>query len=142
MDVARVFVYDAVPEEETDGDVETWLERNEREMDVEVRYGRLSARKRTGRQQKAVDVQLAVDALSHAVNGVYDVAILVTGDADFVPVVEAVRERGPLVCVCSFKDALSDELARRPDRVGYLPDDPSAYAAWQLPFVAEAGRGS
>ena len=128
MRVSRVFVYDAVPESGDDEGnlVEEWLKRNDRVMDVDVRYGRLAGEPQSRQRQKAVDVQLAVDALSFAVNDTYDVAILVTGDADFIPVVEAVRERGPLVCVCAFQESLSDELAKRADRVGPMPTDPKA----------------
>lgn len=62
------------------GSSDGWSETT---MDVHVRYGRLAGALRSGRRQKGVDVQLAVDALNSAVDGVCDVAILVTGDADF-----------------------------------------------------------
>ncbi len=44
--------------------------------------------------EKGVDVQLAVDMLQFAVSNTYDVAILVSGDGDFAPAVEAVKKLG------------------------------------------------
>ena len=44
--------------------------------------------------EKGVDVQLAVDMVQLAVSNTYDVAILVSGDGDFAPAVEAVKKLG------------------------------------------------
>jgi uncharacterized LabA/DUF88 family protein len=131
----RIFVYDAAPEDEAvpASEVDRWLRRNDDQLDVHVRYGRLAGEPSSNRRrQKAVDVQLAVDALNYAANDLYDVCVLVTGDGDFAPLAEAVRERGPLVAVCAFQFSLSDELRRQADRVGYLPVDPNAWS-WRLP---------
>jgi len=137
MKVSRVYIYDAVPDDAdpSQHDVETWLTRNGQQRDAHVRRGHLAGDRRGGQRirQKAVDVQLAVDALMLASNGVFDMALLVTGDADFVPVAEAVRDKGPLVAVCSFGSSLSDALREVADRVGYLPDDPAAWQGWELP---------
>lgn len=59
----------------------------------EVREGRLQ---KIGEkfQQKGVDIQLAVDLLRLSLLKGIDKAILVTGDSDFVPVVNAVKEVG------------------------------------------------
>ncbi len=132
MQLGRVFVYDAVPEgtDALESDVVRWLDRNAAEADVHVRRGGLVGERRL--RQKEVDVQLAVDALSLAANGVYDVALLLSGDRDFVPVVEAVRFRGPLVGVCCFRSSIAAELKEAADRVGYLPED-NAWQGWRLP---------
>lgn len=50
--------------------------------------------------EKAVDVNLAVDLLQLADN--YDVAIIVSGDGDYVPVVQAVKDLGKRVVNVSF----------------------------------------
>jgi len=137
MKVSRIYVYDAVPDDAdpSQHDIEKWLTRNGQQKDTHVRRGHLAGDRRGGQRirQKAVDVQLAVDALSLASNGVFDMALLVTGDADFIPVVEAVRDKGPLVAVCSFRSKLSDALGEVADRVGYLPDNPAGWEGWQLP---------
>ena len=51
-------------------------------------------------QEKAVDVKLAVDLLELA--DIYDTAIIVSGDGDYVPVVQAVKNRGKRVVNVSF----------------------------------------
>ncbi len=45
-------------------------------------------------RQKGVDTALLTDLLSLAWQGAYDVAILVTSDADFIPAVEHVQAKG------------------------------------------------
>lgn len=42
--------------------------------------------------EKGVDVKMAVDAITLAYENVYDAAILVTGDSDFVPVIAKLKE--------------------------------------------------
>lgn len=64
----------------------------------EVREGRLQ--KIGDRfQQKGVDIQLAVDLLTLAFTKGIEKAILVTGDSDFVPVVNAVKASGVTVAL-------------------------------------------
>ena len=135
--MSRTFVYDAVPEEAESSTriVDQWLERNGGQIDVHVRYGRLAGDRASRRRQVGVDAQLAVDALNFAWIGAYEIAVLVTGDGDFSPVAEAIRQRGRLVGVCAFRNSLSDELRQQADRVGYLPDDPNAWSAWKLPTL-------
>lgn len=41
--------------------------------------------------EKGVDVKLAVDMIRGAIQNQYDIAVLVSGDADFIPVIEAIR---------------------------------------------------
>ncbi|MBV9141681.1 MAG: NYN domain-containing protein [Pseudonocardiales bacterium] len=44
--------------------------------------------------EKGVDAAIVTDMLSLAWQNAYDIAVLVTSDADFVPVVEKIQERG------------------------------------------------
>ena len=44
--------------------------------------------------EKGVDIRIAVDMLQFAQRGVYDTAILVTGDGDFAYAVKAVKDLG------------------------------------------------
>jgi len=56
------------------------------------------------------DVGLTIDALSLAPR--IDAAVLVTGDGDFVPLVEALRIMGCYVEIASFQQSTSNELIR------------------------------
>ena len=67
------------------------------------------------------DVGLAVDAIRTA--GAYDVAVLATGDGDFVPLIEYLRwGLGKQVEVISFGKATSGKLKEAADRFTDLDD--------------------
>ena len=67
-------------------------------------------------RQKGVDTLMAVDMLVGAFSGLFDIAVLVAGDADFVPVVEEVKRRGVMVAVAGVRSSLADDLLRAADR--------------------------
>ena len=52
--------------------------------------------------EKGVDVALAVDALQVGLGRMIDVAVLVTGDGDFVPLVRALNKQGVRVLTAYF----------------------------------------
>ncbi|HQR08345.1 MAG TPA: NYN domain-containing protein [Gemmatales bacterium] len=80
---------------------------------VHVRYGYLTHGKK--RQQKEVDVTLAVDMLTHAFYKNMNQAVLLSGDRDFRPVVESVVRLGILVKVAYDPRTGSRPLARAAD---------------------------
>jgi uncharacterized LabA/DUF88 family protein len=57
--------------------------------------------------EKGIDVALAVDAMQVGLQGMIDIAALVAGDGDFVPLVRALMKRGvPVTAVYfDFRDA-------------------------------------
>ena len=61
------------------------------------------------RRQKGVDIALAVNMLQNAFRGNYDCAALVSGDADFAPVVSEVKATGKQVICASFTWQLSKD---------------------------------
>jgi len=64
-----------------------------------------------GKGEKGVDVSLAVDMLYlSTVPNAYDVAILVTGDKDFLPLIEKTRLNGKSVVLCSIERSCSRAL--------------------------------
>ncbi len=57
-----------------------------------------------GRNEKGIDIQLAVDMLYYAtVPDAYDVALLLTGDRDFLPAVIRCRQKGRRVGLVSMR---------------------------------------
>jgi uncharacterized LabA/DUF88 family protein len=74
---------------------------------LEIRLG--TAKKAQG-TEKGVDVMIATDLLYFAWSGFYDVAILVSGDADFAYAVQAVKNMGKHVEVAYFESGTSKDL--------------------------------
>ncbi|HEY83170.1 MAG TPA: NYN domain-containing protein [Dehalococcoidia bacterium] len=68
--------------------------------------------------EKGIDVQLTTDMLTHAYKDNYDVAILVAGDSDFAPALQAVKDSGKHVEVALFgRSGTSQQLRKVADRV-------------------------
>jgi hypothetical protein len=64
--------------------------------------------------EKRVDTRLVADLIHYAANGAYDAAVLVSGDDDFVPAVEAVNALGKQVWVATWSaEELSSVLRVR-----------------------------
>jgi uncharacterized LabA/DUF88 family protein len=60
--------------------------------------------------EKGVDVMLATDLLHFAWNGLYDVAVLVSGDSDYAYALQAVKNMGKHVEVEYFENNISKDL--------------------------------
>ncbi len=76
------------------------------------------------REQKEVDVAMACEMMLHAIQDDYDIAIIVSGDRDFVPAVEHIQRFGKIVEVASFDNSRSKHLVRAADRycdLGKMP---------------------
>jgi len=58
--------------------------------------------------EKGTDVALACRMLSLASNNAYDIAVLISGDADIFPAVKEIRELGKRVLICSFEDRIAN----------------------------------
>ena len=76
---------------------------------------RLPAERAMFQQDTAIDVMIAVDMVSMAYRDVYDHAILVSGDGDFVHAVREVKWVGKQVYVAAFRNNLSIALKREVD---------------------------
>jgi uncharacterized LabA/DUF88 family protein len=73
-----------------------------------VQLGTVSQGKR--RQQKEVDILLAVDMLTHGFDRNMEKAVLVAGDLDFRPIVEALVRRGVFVEVWYHRSSIAQDL--------------------------------
>ena len=82
--------------------------------DTQIGFGALRGRPR---RQKRVDGLIAVDMMVGAFTNLFEVAILIAGDSDFVPVVDEVRRRGIMVVVAGVQESLAAELGRAADRI-------------------------
>lgn len=75
----------------------------------EVRLGKLVMRP-DGLHQKGVDICIAIDMVRLAASGRIEKAILVSGDSDLVPAVEAVQGLNVLVELVYHPSAIGDDL--------------------------------
>lgn len=72
----------------------------------------------TGDQEKCIDIALAVEMLFYAtVPNAYDVAILLTGDKDFMPAMTRTRDKGKRVCLCSMRNGCNRDLIDRSHQI-------------------------
>ena len=72
--------------------------------------------------QKRVDIALAVDLVRLSSSGAINKAVLVTGDSDFVPAIEASKDLGVLVELYFSPSSIHDELLSAVDQ-SFVIDD-------------------
>jgi uncharacterized LabA/DUF88 family protein len=125
--LARVRYYDGWPEgqPQADATLEAYWNAVELLPDTHLGFGSVVGRPK---RQKAVDNLLTVDMLTGAFDRLFQVALLVAGDADYVPAVEEVRRRGVWVAVAAVEGHFADTLRRAADRV--VPIGPRTEAGW------------
>ena len=71
---------------------------------------------------KGDDVHLAVDLVSGAYENLYDTAIIVSGDEDFVPAIKKAQKLGKKVINAYFKSSSSASLKKTCDDFIYMND--------------------
>jgi len=74
-----------------------------------VRLGTMAGQGKR-RRQKEVDILLAVDMLTHGFNGSMQKAVLVAGDLDFRPIVEALVRNGVFVEIWYHRTSIAPDL--------------------------------
>lgn len=102
-----------------------------REKDLQVYYG--------GMKKADWDVGMAVDAI-RAINSV-EVIVLVSGDGDFIPLVEYLQNQGKQTEVIAFGKSASGKLREAADDFVDLSEDYNRYLLKSIPKTKEAGTG-
>lgn len=86
-----------------------------------IRLGKLEKRwdgQKEYFEQKRVDVLLSIDMVRHAAAGHIQHAILLAGDSDFIPAVEAAKDSGvTLTLWCGRENTVHKDLIRAADEV-------------------------
>jgi uncharacterized LabA/DUF88 family protein len=72
-------------------------------------------KKEKSKGSKQVDITLATEMIVHACRKHYDLAVLVAGDEDYIPLVQAVQKEGAVVYLWFISDGLSPKLERAAD---------------------------
>lgn len=123
--LARIIYYDARPDNEADvsEELKEYWDAVELLPDTELGFGTMrGGTNKKPPRQKGVDTLIAVDMLVGAFTKLFSVAILIAGDADFVPVLNEVRRQGVMVVVAAWENSISQELKRAADR--FYPLEP------------------
>ena len=76
------------------------------------------------KEQKEVDVALACELVAHAFKDNYDVAILVSGDRDFIPAIQQIQSAGKKVEVAAFANSVGSEMRKAGDNFHELEKMP------------------
>lgn len=97
-----------------------WFERLRKTPNISLILVKLIKRKRNSGEIeyfiKGDDIHIAVDMIKFAYNNAYDTAILVSGDGDFYPAVEAVKDKGKRVENAYFRPNHSFLLRQKCDK--------------------------
>ena len=75
-------------------------------------------------KERCVDIALASSLLYHAAIHSYDVAIVVLGNRDFLPVLEDVRRLGKRIVIASIRGCCANELYESDDDIPVIRDAP------------------
>ncbi|HEX3031994.1 MAG TPA: NYN domain-containing protein [Bacillota bacterium] len=125
-DLIRTYYYNVPLNKEDDGErykkQQNFLEQLYETPLLTVSLGRLERRGATY-VEKGIDVNIAVDMLTLAFYNSYDVGILVSGDADYVKMVEEVKRLGKHVEVAYFAVGQSFHLRNVADKMIVLDDN-------------------
>ena len=79
---------------------------------------------RDAQEQKEVDVAMACEMVVHALRDHYDVAIVVSGDRDFIPAIQHVQAAGKRVEVAAFSNSVGSAVIQAADRFHALEKMP------------------
>ena len=82
-----------------------------------MRHGvKVTNKLRQKNKEKGVDVALVTDFLMLGMREAFEVAIIVSGDQDYVNAIEAVQNMGRTVHIACFENSFPDEMYRYVDR--------------------------
>ena len=71
-------------------------------------------------KEKGIDVAIALDMVIAGIEEKFDVALLVSGDADFIPAIKILQDRGKTVEVAQFQNVISWHLRHAANKVHEL----------------------
>ncbi len=115
----RVYFYSAMPDMEREPEN---FKKTQRFLDMlrkwdlwEVKLGRLRYSSEGFPREKGVDVKLVTDMIEGAVNDLYDIAVLVSGDADFSYCFSLIKRLGKQIAVVKLPHNFSYQLSQEAD---------------------------
>eukprot|EP00986_Skeletonema_menzelii_P010402 scaffold5067_cov161-Skeletonema_menzelii.AAC.14 len=110
IEIARIMVFTSAKRETDPNSLRMRMFRDMANANYDVHM-----METVGQGEKCVDIQLAVEMLHYAtVPNAYDVAILLSGDKDFVPALVRTRQKGKQVCISSMRSGCNRVLYESP----------------------------
>jgi uncharacterized LabA/DUF88 family protein len=73
-------------------------------------------KERNNQKTKSVDINLTIDALRHTYNDSLDILFLLSGDGDYIPLIEEVMRQGKKVVLGAFSNGLNPALEYTADQ--------------------------
>ncbi len=124
FELIRVYYYDALESLSGTSIDDIYIRSIKKLKQFEDRLGTLKvSRDKKIKSQKGVDTLIAIDMLSKAYQDQYDVAILISGDRDFSPVIDYVKNTGKRVYGIYFPKTISPELEEKLDEIFEISKD-------------------
>lgn|SRR3989344_8430698 len=124
-EVLKIFYYNA-PLHINENQDKYWrqqrfFDRLKKEEKIELRLSRLQKRKIKGTDKhyyvvKGDDIHLASEMVKEAYENSFDIAVLVSGDGDFVPAIKIIQNKAKEVHNAYFKQSMSWDLKQTCDK--------------------------
>lgn len=89
-----------------------WMKSLKRKYGIDIKYKYLQETPK-GYKEKGVDVLLVIDMLTNAYENNYDIAVLLSGDSDFIPAIESIQALKKKIELWCFKDSVAWQLERK-----------------------------
>lgn len=96
---------------------------------VELRFGRLQG-SYPNIKEKGLDVQLSVDLVRFAHNNSYDIGIIISADADYVPAIQLAKDMGKIIYNSYFANKASFHIRNIVDK--FIPIDKNLILTSQI----------
>ncbi|MCW4048849.1 MAG: NYN domain-containing protein [Candidatus Bathyarchaeota archaeon] len=124
-DLIRIYYYDGESDDPKHSLIRSYHDKLRMMRDVQVKtIPMIKSSKQGGYKQKGIDTLIAIDMLSKAYENHYDVAYLLTGDSDLIPVINAVKDdAGKKVHGIYFESSFSEPLTIAFDSVYSIKRD-------------------
>jgi len=120
----RAYYYDAIVDEnDPDYNIQRkYFDAIPENYPYTIRLGKLVKSSNKGFKQKGVDILMSVDAIAKAYQNHYDTGIFLLGDADFIPLIEGVKNAGKKTMLVYHKANSSKELVNTFDMRSFLEE--------------------
>lgn len=85
-------------------------------------FPRIFKKSQRAAKRKGVDINITVDALTHTFRNSVDIVYLVTGDGDYLPLIEEIMRNGKKVYLSALSSGLNKILPQSVDKFFNLDD--------------------